>query len=437
MIFGFGKRQDEEPEDEEEEEIDYVLFNGPLNGVEVNLKANARLAEAALIPAKELVTDALSRRAERVRLDPKGKAGVVTLSVDGSPYSGGKMPVQQAVAVIQMIKLLAGLDIKERKSQQQGGIKAQFQETPYELTVQVSPTPEGERLVLTARNLKVKMDTPDDVGFSPGLKEKIREITGKKQGILLVCGPAFSGVTTTMYVVLRTVDAYLYNIYSIADVGSRELRGVTQYEKLGDETLAQSLQRIKRMEADVIFADPLKDAETAKTFAEWADQMAFLCEIPAKDPAAAILQLAEWIGPQATAEHLGGVVCPKLIRALCPSCREAYKPNPKLIAKMGLPPETSLLYRPPAPFEPEKPGDPEPPPCEKCGDAGYTGPVGMYEMIWMSPEMKTLVAGGKATVDAIKAQARKDKMQSMAQEGLRLVSQGKTSLEELQRVFKG
>src|SRR5439155_20890643 len=142
---------------EEEEEIENVLFHGPVGGGEVNLKANARLAEAALIPAKEIVTDALSRRAERFRLEPKGKIGMVTLSVDGIPYSGGKMPLQQAVAVIQMIKLLAGLDIKERKKPQNGGIKAQFQETPYELLVSVAPTPDGsERLIVWARNLKQK-----------------------------------------------------------------------------------------------------------------------------------------------------------------------------------------------------------------------------------------------------------------------------------------
>lgn len=438
MIFGFGKRQDDEFEDEEEEEIDYVLFNGPLNGTEVNLKANARLAEAALIPAKEMVTDALSRRAERLRLEPKGKAGIVTLSVDGQAYSGGKMPVQQAVAVTQMLKLFAGLDIKERKKPQSGGIKAQFEEIPYELTVSVTPTTEGpERLIVSARNLKVKMDTPDDLGFTPALKDKIREFTGAKQGIVLVCGGAFSGVTTTTYVVLRTVDAYLYNIYSLADTGARELRGVTSYEKVAGETLPQSLQRIKRMEAEIIFVDPLKDAETAKTYAEWADQFAFIGEIAAKDPAGAILQMQQWIGPAATAEHLKAVISPKLIRTLCATCREAYKPNPKLVAKMGLPPETTLLYRPPAPFEPEKPGDPEPPPCENCGDVAYSGRAGMYEIVWMSDEMKKLVASGKATPDAIKAQARADKMQSFAQEGMRLVAQGRTSLEELQRVFKG
>src|SRR5690606_5909108 len=132
---------------------------------------------------------------------------------------------------------------------------------------------------------------------------------------------------------------------------------------------------------------PLKDAETAKTYAEWADQFCFICEIPAKDPAGAIQQMTQWIGAAATAEHLKGVVMPKLIRTLCSSCREAYKPNPKLVAKMGLPPETTLLYRPPAPFEPEKPGDPEPPPCEQCGDVGYAGRAGMYEMVWMSEEM--------------------------------------------------
>ncbi len=436
MIFGFGKSREEEIE-EEEEEIEYVLFQGPMNGTEVNLKANARLAEAALVPAKELVTDALARRAERFRLEPKGKIGAVTLSVDGIPYSGGKMSAQQAMAVTQMIKLLAGLDIKERKQPQSGGIKAQYQEIPYELSVSVSPAPEGgERLVVNSRNLKSKMETPDDLGFSSGMKSAIRSATSQKKGVVLVCGAPFTGVTTTMYAVLRTVDSYMYSIYSIADAGGRELRGVSEFAVNSGDELTTTFQRIKRLEADLVFLDPLRDADTAKSVCQWADEMGFLCEIPAKETAAAALQWVDWIGDRPlAAERLAVVVQPKLIRTLCVDCREAYRPNPKLIAKVGLPPETTLLYRPPTEKEPENPNDPPPEPCAKCGGMGYFGRAGMYELLVMSDEMRQVVASG-GDAAAIKAQARKEKMQSFHQEGLRLVAQGKTSLEELQRVFK-
>ncbi|MDQ3329361.1 MAG: Flp pilus assembly complex ATPase component TadA, partial [Planctomycetota bacterium] len=148
MIF----RRSKQVEVEDEPEIEYVLFQGPLNGVQPNLAANAKLAQAALVPTKELITDAILRRAEMIRLDPKGNAAVVRLYVDGVPYPAARMPRQQGTAVTQMIKLLSGLDIKERNAGQAGGLNAEHESVKYQLKVQVAPGDGAERLIVRIEN---------------------------------------------------------------------------------------------------------------------------------------------------------------------------------------------------------------------------------------------------------------------------------------------
>jgi type IV pilus assembly protein PilB len=387
------------------------------------------------MPAKELVTDAILRRADRIRIDPKGKVATVTLYIDGIAYPGGRMSSQQGLAITQMIKLLAGLDIKERQKTQISGIKAELQSTPYELKVVSAGTPGGERLLVYARNLKLKNYTPEALGFSDDMRTKIRDAMSQRNGIVVVAGPPFSGVTTTTVAVLRTVDAYLYAVYTLTDAEGRDLGNVTPFEANPSDSFDTTLTRLKRMEADIVYLKPLRDAETAKTMFARQEDIAMICEMQARDAASAVVQLVQWVGDgKLVAEGLRAMVSPKLIRALCTKCREAFRPNPKMMQQMGLPPETRLLYRAGRTPQPE-PGQEPIPPCEVCGGIGFFGQVGMYELIEMTEGMKQVVAAG-GDAAAIKTQARKEKMQSFQQEGLRLVAEGKTSLEELKRAFK-
>ena len=307
MIFKRRKGRPKQEEEENEEEREQVLFQGALSGREVDLAANARLVEAGLPPAKQLVSDALNRRAHVLRIDPKGQAAAVIMVVDGVPYPGGRLSKQQALAATQMVKLLAGLDTKQRTKPQSGGIKAEYLKTPYELQVISTPVTGGaERLDVRVRNLTEKLARPDDVGFTDELRAKIRELGSRKQGMLLVCGPRYSGTTTTTYVVLRTIDAYIYSILNIADVGDRDVFGVTEFEANPEDDLKATIQRMIRSEADVIFLDPLRDAETAKLLFSKQDETMFLTEFTAKDAAQGVLQLIAWLGDaKKVAEGLG------------------------------------------------------------------------------------------------------------------------------------
>lgn len=439
MIFGFGKSRandDDDEDEDEEEEVDLVNFQGAVNGKSADLAANARLVQAALLPAREMVTEALERRAEMIRLDIKGEKAQTALSVDGMPYAGSRMSKQQATAITQMLKVLSGLDAKLKGKHQIGGIKAEFQEIKYELTTDIAPQPDGtERLTVRIRNLKQKLDTPHDLGFTDVVRAQLRELTSHRHGLIIAAGPVGSGVTTTLFALVRGIDVYLYSIYSIVDQGTRELINIKQFTPNEGDDLEATIMRMMREEADVVLTKPIRDAETTRQLMSVADRICIMAEVSAKDAASGISQLVEWSGDRARAsEVIDAAYSTKLIRTLCTSCREAFRPNPKLLEKVGLPPETKVLYRKGEPMVDEKTGE-EDPPCEKCDGVGYYGRVAMLEVIVVSDTIRKLIAEG-ATADQIKVAARSEGCLTFHKDGLRLVAEGKTSLEELQRVFK-
>jgi type IV pilus assembly protein PilB len=335
-----------------------------------------------------------------------------------------------------MLKVLCGLDARLKGRHQSGGVKAEFQGTKYELSVEISPQPDAtERLMIRVRNLSHKLETPSDLGFSEALRQTIRDLTSHRHGLIICCGMPGSGVTTTTYAVLRGIDVYLYSIYSIAKT-SRELLNIKQFEVLPNDDLQTSMMRMIREEADVIFVDPIRDAETLQQIFSVADRICVVSEMQAKDCSNAIEQLVQWSGDrQQASELIDGVFSQKLVRLLCNQCREAFRPNPKLLEKVGLPPETKVLYRKGEPAVDEKTGE-EDDPCEKCGGVGFYGRMAMIETIIMTDPLRKLIAEG-APVDQLKALARTEGCLTFHKDGLRLVAEGKTSLEELQRVFKG
>ena len=445
MIFGFGKNKNKQHEGSDDEiddveDVDFVLFQGAINGKEANLNANARLAQAGLIPAKEIITDAISRRCEQLRIEPKGERAVVQLMIDGVAHSGGRLSKPQGHAITQMMKLLSGLDVQQRQRSQSGGLRAELAGTKFVLQVQTTPLQSGgERLAVKIRNLALAPQSPEDVGFSPELKDRVRELTSERRGIFLVCGGPGSGVSTTTFGVLRCLDAYQYTVFTVGDTQGWELPNLTLGDRNDGENIDAFFERLIRSEADIIYVDPPRNAETARLLLKLQSRTTFVTEFPAPDAINGILQFAKLAGDdRAASEGLVAAMSQRLIRTLCKDCRLAYRPNPKILAKIGLPPETKTLYRAPvaAQADPEKPGEAvESVPCDTCGGTGYLGRTAMFELVEMTDAIRELVAAGKGAAE-LKAVSRKENKITLQQEGLKLVIEGKTSLEELQRVFQ-
>jgi type II secretory ATPase GspE/PulE/Tfp pilus assembly ATPase PilB-like protein len=435
----FGKKKKEArkqaAEEEEEEEIDQVLFQGPLFEREADLKKNPKLVQAGLIPVKQMITDALSRRSHTIMLEPRDGRVAIRFVVDGIPYPAGAVPGQRGSAMIQMLKLLAGLDTTNRKDAQDGGIKAEFDGRVYHLMIDSVPQKRGERVRIKVQDTKVVYRRPADVGFPEHLRQKLREYTADRSGVILVCGPPESGVTTLSIVALHTVDPYLYVVFNMAVLKGQELINVTDFEPEEGHDLETSFERLSRREADVLFMPPLTVPQDTQAIFDFSDRLSFIAEISANTPAEALKKLIEWVGVDAVLKGLRGILTLKMIRKLCDPCKQAFRPNPQLLKRLGLPPETSVLYRAPSPPPPDDPeGQTIEELCADCDGSPYHGRVAAFELLEITDGMKEVIVNG-ADAAEIRKQMTLDEMTTLQKDALRLVVEGKTSLEEVQRSF--
>jgi len=436
----FGR--DDDDDDEDEEEIEYVLFQGATNGKQPDLAENRKLAAAGMMPAKELVSDALSRRCEMFKLQIEGPKAAASFFIDGSKRPGPRFPPPRANAVIQVLKLLAGLDITVRNKPQRGGLNAEYREIPFELTVKTTPVKgaggkPAESLTVTFRNTKTKRVTPEDIGIPEVIQSRLRNLAANHEGgVVLVVGPPESGLTTTALCSVRCVDSYLYQCYLVGDLGTREILNVPVFKEEEGHPIEQTIERIHRNEGNLIFYSEFTDAERVKSIVKSSMDVSMMSEMYAKDAADGIVKFAELVGePNLVAEQLRCVISHKLIRRLCPRCREAFRPSPRLLLQMGLPENTATLYRKAPPPEADERGE-EPEPCRGCDDIGFRARTAIFEMIDVTEGMKAVIAGC-GDVAAIRAQAKEDKQLTFQKDALRLVADGTTGLEELQRVFSG
>ena len=430
-------RDNEDNEEDELENMEQVLFQGPMYGRETDLKQNARLVKAALVPVKRMVSSALGRRAHTILLEPASGRIVIRFVIDGIPYPAGAMPGQRGMAMIQMLKVLAGLNPQERAARQAGGINCEFEGTKFNLLVTSTPLQAGvEKLKVLVENPKISYLKASTAGMPGELAKQLRSFTEHSKGIILACGPPESGVTSLSITALHSVDPYLYSVFSMADTGGKELTNVTDFKPEEGHDLAMSFERMLRREADLIFMDPLTDPAVVQAMFDFADRVCFVAEISANTPFEAIQKLIAWVGKDQVAKHVHGIISQKLIRLLCDDCKQAFRPNPQLLQRIGLPPETSVLYRapsPPAEDDVDAPTIEEL--CEDCDGVPYHGRAPVYELLEMTEGMKAVICD-KFEPQAVKEQMVKDGMRTFQKDAIRLVAEGRTSLEEVQRSFR-
>ncbi len=431
-----ARDDDDDDDGEEDEDVEQVLFQGPMMGRETNLKQNPRLVKAALVPAKKMISDALSRRAGIIILEPVQGRVALRFIVDGIPYPAGALPGQRGMAMIQMLKVLAGLNPQERNEAQSGGIYAEFADTKYQLLTETIPLQPGvERMRIRVVNPKISFISPKPAGMPDDLSELLRSFTEDSKGIVLACGPAESGVTSLSMCVLHSVDPYMYCVYNMADRGTHELMNVSDYEFEPGHDLETSFERVLRREADILYMGKLQDPAVVQTIFDFAGRACFVGEIDAPTPADAIIKLVEWVGMDLVANHVKAIISQKLIRKLCDDCKQAFRPNPQLLKRLGLPAENTVLYRAPSPPDED---DEDAPTieelCEDCDGVPFHGRAPVYELLEMTDGMREVIATN-LSVEAIRQQMTAENMRTLQKDALRLVVSGTTALEEVQRSF--
>lgn len=394
---------------------------------------------AAYEAVQTVLFDALWRRATDVILAVSASKHRLIYKIDGVSSERADLLTQEVVdGAFLLLKQVAGLNPEERRKPQSGRIKAvhpTMDRTKVEMEVKSSGTREGERIDIRLITQESRVRLPD-LGLNEQQLEQFEKLIQQPGGLVIVSGPKASGVTTTLYAALRAHDAFLQNLHTIERSPLMELENITQNKfdpTKPDVSYARHFQTILRREPDVVMVGECMDRETAHLAAKAAiDGKKIYVGIPAKDSVDALKKFVSLCADSDVASAaLAGISSQRLIRKLCPACREAYKPDAALLKKANIPAKNvDVFYR--ARTEPVLDKKGRPVLCTNCQGSGHYGRVAVFELMIMNDAIRELIRNGQPA-NVIQKECRKSGMQFLQEVGVQLVIKGVTSMNEIIR----
>lgn len=373
----------------------------------------------------QLLFRAVKEKASDVHIEPYERELSVRYRIDGILYEIYKPPKRFQGAVISRVKVMANLNIAEKRLPQDGRIRIKIAGKDVDIRVSVVPTSHGERVVMRLLDKSSVLLQLPELGFGGETLRKIRAIISKKHGIFLVCGPTGSGKSTTIYAALTEINSPELNIITVEDPVEYELKGIGQIQvnpKI-NLTFASGLRSILRQDPDIIMVGEIRDFETA----EIAIQASLtghlvLSTVHTNDAPGAITRLVDMgVEPFLVSSSILGVLAQRLIRLVCKDCGQPYTPSEADLLEIGLKPEDiqgKTLYKAIG--------------CNKCTNTGYRGRKAIHELMIVSDDIRSMIL---QNVDAttIKKEAVKEGMLTLRDDGLSRVLSGETTIEEILR----
>jgi type IV pilus assembly protein PilB len=373
-----------------------------------------------------IITGAVDAKASDVHIEPHEPDIRVRYRVDGLLRDAIDVPSSAQKEVTSHIKILADMDISERRLPQDGHIALQHDGKDYDLRVSSLPSVGGEKIVIRVLDKSTNRWSLDEIVSSADDNKRFKSLLRNPYGILLLTGPTGSGKTTTLYSALRFLNTPEKNIVTVEDPVEYRLEGITQVQikPSAGVTFASSLRSILRQDPDIILIGEIRDAETAEIAVSAAlTGHLVLSTLHTNDAAGAVSRLINLgIAPFLASSALLGAVAQRLVRTVCPKCKTSYTPSPEELKQLfgsGQPDTKVQLQRSQG--------------CNSCYHTGYRGRRAIYEILCVSPAIHKLVVDG-ADDDTIKKQAISEGMKTLHTSALEEVLNGTTTLEELQRV---
>jgi len=372
-----------------------------------------------------LLTQACREKASDIHVEPGERDLVIRFRVDGILHEKLRPPLKSHAAIVSRIKIMAHLDIAEKRLPQDGRLGVRIAGHDVDVRVSVLPTDLGERVVLRLLDRSGSLLTLEQLGLADGSLRAVEAMIGKSHGIFLVTGPTGSGKTTTLYAALTRLNDREKNIITVEDPVEYRLPGVGQIQVNPriSLTFAAGLRSILRQDPDIIMVGEIRDAETAAIAVQSAltGHMVF-STLHTNDAATALTRLVEMgVEPFLAASSIVGILAQRLVRRICPDCRQNYTPDRNLLEEIGLAdlPQGTQLARGVG--------------CARCHGRGYRGRLGIYELLPLSDQVRSLLM---ANADAVTIQqaAVAEGMVPLRRAGLERVLRGETSLEEVLRV---
>ena len=389
---------------------------------------NLGISRAGERPVIQLVdrilAEGIQSRASDIHLEPEETGISVRYRIDGVLRQVMVLPKPAGVPLVSRVKIMAQLDIADRLRPQDGRARVAVSGNRVDLRVSTLPASQGEKVVIRILDQRSTILSLDSLGLLPDEMTRIQELLQAREGIVLVTGPTGSGKTTTLYSMLRAVQGRGVNIVTVEDPVEYRLQGIVQVqvnEKAG-LTFPAALRSILRQDPDVILVGEIRDKETAMIAIQASlTGHLVLSTLHTNDAASSVTRLVD-IGIESykIAAALKGVVAQRLMRRLCPSCRElAIGEVPDRMKKFF--PEQGTLYRAVG--------------CTECSMTGFRGRLAIEEVLQSTDEVERRIAGNE-TVERINDAAREGGMRSLWESGVQHVRQGETTIEELLRVLE-
>jgi len=379
----------------------------------------ARAEEAPVVKLVDLILmQAIKDRASDIHIEPFKNKINIRYRIDGILYEIPPPARHLLPAIISRIKILSNLDIAERRLPQDGVFFVKVENKGIDIRVSTIPAIFGEKVVLRILD---KSSTPlnlGDLGFDPEELERFRKAIISPNGLILITGPTGSGKTTTLYAALSEIKSPRKNISTVEDPVEYKMEGINQVQikpNIGF-TFASALRAFLRQDPDIIMVGEVRDLETAQICirASLTGHLV-LSTLHTNDAPSAIARLIDiGLEPYLISSSLIMVGAQRLVRKLCPECKEAYETTPALIKDLGI--KQELLYRPKG--------------CSYCGHTGYRGRVAIYEIIIINDKLRELIAKG-ASLGALKEKIKELDFPTLFKSGMKKVEEGLTSVEEV------
>jgi general secretion pathway protein E len=373
-----------------------------------------------------ILSQSIKARASDIHIEPYQDSFKVRYRIDGILYDLLTPPKWIQAALISRIKVMAKLNIAEKRLPQDGRLDIKIGAQDIDVRVSTIPTQFGERVVLRLLNKTSAVFDLPEIGLSPDRLALLKDLVHSPNGIILNTGPTGSGKTTTLYAILTTINKPDINIITIEDPVEYQIKGISQIQvnpKI-ELTFARGLRSIVRQDPDVILIGEIRDKETADIAVQSAltGHLVF-STLHTNDSASAITRLVDiGVEPFLISSSLIAVIAQRLLRTLCSDCKEAYKPDDLAFKSIGMDPERfsdRRIYRARG--------------CENCFHTGYKGRNAIFEIMVLNEELRSLILKSYDS-NVIKKRALEMNMLSLRQDGIQKLLNGVTTIEEVFRV---
>lgn len=386
-------------------------------------------AEAPIIQLVNLIlSQAVRDRASDIHLEPFERSLKVRYRIDGVLHEVLSPPKALQPRITSRLKVMADLNIAETRLPQDGRIAIRVRNREIDIRVSVVPTAFGERLVLRLLDKSGALLTLEDIGFEPELFPTYTRMIRRSHGIILVTGPTGSGKSTTLYATLLRLNSAELNIITVEDPIEYQLNGVGQIQvnpKI-ELTFANGLRSILRQDPDIIMVGEIRDHDTAEIAiqASLTGHLVF-STLHTNDAASAVTRLIDMgVEPFLIASSVLAMMAQRLVRLICPACREPFEPDAETLSELGLT-QAEVLQHGGQFFRGRG--------CEACRHTGYRGRTGIYELMVIDDPIRNLIMQ-RANANMIKTTAVQRSMRTLLQAGARKVLAGRTTAEEVLRV---